>query len=246
MSGGGKGIALAGFVTLVLGGSIGALTVWLANVSWVIAALVAMASLFIFYAWGAYRVWDNADHLAEEAERVHIDAKATLEAERAQPKGQIIGYMISGDGNNRVSGNTFLNMPSGEAKPGLQAANSPDPKLARRAHALSQELLEFLAERRRGERVVEKWGLRPPGVSDEEWYRRRDEDMRRAEAFSDETTSRYSQRYAVRALAIFDAAAQAGLLDPRMRGRFEHATNRLVIEHIAQQLGLIGQSENDA
>ena len=33
--------------------------------------------------------------------------------------------MISGDGNNRVSGNSFLNMPSGEAKPGLQAANSP-------------------------------------------------------------------------------------------------------------------------
>jgi hypothetical protein len=42
-------------VSLLLGSSVGALTVWLANVSWVIAALVALAAFFMFYAWGAYR-----------------------------------------------------------------------------------------------------------------------------------------------------------------------------------------------
>ena len=90
MSGGGKGIALAGFVTLVLGGSIGALTVWLANVSWVIAALVAMASLFIFYAWSTYQFGITLT-TSPEAERVHIDAKATLEAERHSLKGRSSG-----------------------------------------------------------------------------------------------------------------------------------------------------------
>lgn len=54
MSGGKKGVALAGGVSLLLGSSVGALTVWLANVSWVIAALVALAAIFMFYAWGAH------------------------------------------------------------------------------------------------------------------------------------------------------------------------------------------------
>ena len=240
MSGGGKGIALAGFVTVMLGGSVGALTVWLANVSWVIAALVAMASLFAFYAWGAYRVWDATDHRAHEAERGHVDAEAALEAERTQPKGGFVGFNISGDGNHLVSDNSIFFAQSREAKPGLQVANSPSPELARRAHALTQELFAFLAERQRGARALEEWLLRPPGVSDEEWYRRRCEDMRRDHAFSDETVSLYNQRYAVRALAIFDAAAEAGLVDPRIRGRFEHVTSRPVIEHIAQQLGTMG------
>jgi hypothetical protein len=69
MSGGKKGVALAGGVSLLLGSSVGALTVWLANVSWVITALVALAALFMFYAWGAYREWDKADRRAADADK---------------------------------------------------------------------------------------------------------------------------------------------------------------------------------
>jgi hypothetical protein len=83
MSGGKTGVALAGSVSLVLGGSVGALTVWLAHVSWVIAALVAMASLFFFYAWGAYRIWDGADLRAEEADKKRQEAESALEARSA-------------------------------------------------------------------------------------------------------------------------------------------------------------------
>jgi hypothetical protein len=91
-SGGKTGVALASVITLVLGGSVTALTVWLANVSWVIAALVGTASLFFFYAWGAYRVWDKAQSAADEThvqldtvQRERDDAHRELEASRNAP-----------------------------------------------------------------------------------------------------------------------------------------------------------------
>jgi hypothetical protein len=82
MSGSKKGFGLAGFVALVVGGSIVALTVWLAHVSWVIAALVGLAVLFVFYAWGAYREWDKADRSAEDADNRRRQAESALEGAR--------------------------------------------------------------------------------------------------------------------------------------------------------------------
>jgi hypothetical protein len=63
-----RGLALAGAVTAVVGGSVGALTAWLAGMSWLLAALVALACLFAFYTVGAFQVWDQADRRAQDAE----------------------------------------------------------------------------------------------------------------------------------------------------------------------------------
>jgi hypothetical protein len=82
MSGSRKGFGLAGFVGLVVGGSIVALTVWLAYVSWVIAALVGLAVLFVFYAWGAYREWDKADRRSDDADNKRQIAESALEGAR--------------------------------------------------------------------------------------------------------------------------------------------------------------------
>jgi hypothetical protein len=84
VSGSKMGFGLAGFVGLVVGGSIVALTVWLAHVSWVIAALVGLAVLFVFYAWGAYREWDKADRRAEDADSKRRKAESDLEGARRE------------------------------------------------------------------------------------------------------------------------------------------------------------------
>jgi hypothetical protein len=114
MSGGGKGVALASGISLVVGGSVGALTVWLADVSWLLAALVAVAIFFFFYAWGAYRVWDKADHRAQAAER-------DLLTERAKPR-EPAGIVIEGGTDNMAWDNTanFYGLPSGAAGQGTQ------------------------------------------------------------------------------------------------------------------------------
>lgn len=112
-------------------------------------------------------------------------------------------------------------------------------ELASRAHALSRELYDFLAERRRDDRTLESH-LRSSGASDEERRLRWIEDNISNQAFFTETMSRYGQRYATRALAIFDTAAETGLADPKDRWSFEHPTNLIGIEHVAQQLGVFG------
>jgi hypothetical protein len=78
------GFGLAGFVGLMVGGSIIALTVWLAHVSWVIAALVGLAVLLVFYAWGAYRDWDKADCRAEDADNKRREAESALGGTQAE------------------------------------------------------------------------------------------------------------------------------------------------------------------
>jgi hypothetical protein len=60
-----------------------------------------MASFFLFYAWGAYRVWDKTDHRAQEAKRARVDAEAALEVERAKPRGPA-GIIVNGGTNNKV------------------------------------------------------------------------------------------------------------------------------------------------
>ena len=121
MSGGKKGVALGGGVSLVLGGSVGALTAWLANVSWLLAALVAMAALFVFYTVGAYAVWDKADQERRQAESDLKDAGGKLEAERAKPRGAA-GVFIEGGTGHTALGNTanFYGPPSGAAGQGTR------------------------------------------------------------------------------------------------------------------------------
>ena len=80
MSGGQSGLAIAGAVTVAVGGCASGLLVALAGISWLLAPLAAVACMFVFYALGAYRVWNKAD-----SERT--DALENLAAERAKPSG---------------------------------------------------------------------------------------------------------------------------------------------------------------
>jgi hypothetical protein len=88
MSGGKAGLALAGAVTVAVSGSITALLVRLAGISWLLAALVALGCVLLFYAWGAYRVWDKTDRRAE-------GAASALETEQAKPRG-VVGINVTG------------------------------------------------------------------------------------------------------------------------------------------------------
>jgi len=65
MAAGKRGILVAGTVSVVIGGSVGALAAWLADVSWLLAALLALLCLFVFYAVSAYGLWDKADRARE-------------------------------------------------------------------------------------------------------------------------------------------------------------------------------------
>ena len=133
---------------------------------------------------------------------------------------------------------SFINVVSDDfTNSGLVRTDARE--LASRAHALSRELYDFLAERRRDDRTVESH-LRSSGAPDDQRHQRWIEESISSQAFFTETMSRYGQRYTARALAIFDTATETGLADPKDRWRFEHPTNPLGIEHIAQQLGVIG------
>jgi hypothetical protein len=76
LSGGKRGIAVASVVTAILGGSVAAVLHWLAGVSWLVAAIVALACVLLFFAEGAYREWDKADSRAREAESALSAAEA--------------------------------------------------------------------------------------------------------------------------------------------------------------------------
>jgi hypothetical protein len=123
--------------------------------------------------------------------------------------------------------------------------SAPAAGLAGRAHALSRELYDFLAERRRDDPTL-KLHLRSSSVSEEERHQRWIESTVSTMEFYTETMNRYGQRFEARALAIFDAAAKAGLADPRKRVEFEHPTNPLGIQRIAQRLGTIGHAAEAA
>jgi hypothetical protein len=122
---------------------------------------------------------------------------------------------------------------------------APSRELASRAQALSRELYDFLAERRRDDRTLESH-LRSSGTTGQERHQRWIEYTTSSQAFSTETMSRYGQRYAAHALAIFDAAAEAGLADLADRWCFMYPTNPLGIEHVAQGLGVIGHKAEDS
>ncbi|MGB6581766.1 MAG: hypothetical protein WBF34_28015 [Streptosporangiaceae bacterium] len=70
MSGGKKGVALAGGVSLLLGSSVGALTVWLAKrVMGDRGTGSAGCHLHVLCVGRAYREWDKADRRAADADK---------------------------------------------------------------------------------------------------------------------------------------------------------------------------------
>jgi hypothetical protein len=66
MAAGKRGLIVAGAVSVVVGGSVGALAAWLADVSWLLAALLALLCLFVSYAVSAYGLWDKADRARKD------------------------------------------------------------------------------------------------------------------------------------------------------------------------------------
>jgi hypothetical protein len=115
--------------------------------------------------------------------------------------------------------------------------------LAVRAETLSRELYDFVAERKRDDaaRGLRKWW--GPGVSEEEKQRRFNEGVDDDYRFTAETMSRYGQRFAVRALTLFDDADEVGLAEMEDRRLFVNPVNPLGIEQIAQRVGVIGHTK---
>jgi hypothetical protein len=122
-------------------------------------------------------------------------------------------------------------------------AGPPKPDLATRAEALSRELYDFVAERKRDDPMMKSFLRSATGrsvLSDEERQREWAERTGDMHAFSTETMNRYRQRFAVRVLAVYDDAVAAGNEKPEDRLSFEHPTNELGIERVAQRIGVIG------
>jgi hypothetical protein len=106
---GNRGLAVASAVTVVAGGSIGALVHWLAGVSWLLAALVALGSVFVFYTVGAFRVFDKADRRAQDAESALAEEKAALAEARAKQATTDQPVTFMGVSGGKVSDNTITN-----------------------------------------------------------------------------------------------------------------------------------------
>ena len=110
--------------------------------------------------------------------------------------------------------------------------------LATEAEALSRDLFEFLAERKRDEPRPEAL-LLTDGLTEEDrqarWARVTDE----INKFTGETANRYSQRFAGRALNVYDQAAEAGLRKPEKRWFVKNANNTHSIEDVAQDMSAI-------
>ena len=96
------------------------------------------------------------------------------------------------------------------ARPGRSAeARSGD----RAEEALSRELHNFVAERKRDDPMMKSYLRSATGrsvLSDEERQREWAERTGDMHAFSTETMNRYRQRFAVRVLAVYDDAVAAG------------------------------------
>lgn len=117
---------------------------------------------------------------------------------------------------------------------------SGDEKLRQRCRHLSEEIYEYVADRRRGDPAFRNWLDRPSTRTEEEakrqWIREREDQDR----YATETMVRYAQKYEAESLALFDAAARRGWVDPEERWRFECPTNPTGIQLVAQRLGAIG------
>jgi hypothetical protein len=119
-----------------------------------------------------------------------------------------------------------------------RAARQVRDELAPRAEALSQELSDFLAERNRDDPSRE-WPLQPRSSDETVRQRQWADHTSRVLAFSTETMSRYQQRFAGRALAVFDDAVEAGLAEVKDRHGLQNPTNSIGIRMGAQQLSSI-------
>jgi len=124
----------------------------------------------------------------------------------------------------------------------------PDPMtgstdLASLVPQLVAELGQFVSERNRDDPVRGGHPLHglSPRTSEKrrrEIWAKHSEDVGR---YMTETMNQYRERYAARALWVFDEAAEAGLIDPEERWLFELPTNSLGIEEIHRILGVLAE-----
>ena len=97
----------------------------------------------------------------------------------------------------------------------------------REAARTSQDIFQFLADRKRAE---PSW---VQGGGHEEWQRSSDEHLRH----SFETMALFDQRFGARVLALHQTLRKNGLSDEDQEFRYRHPTNPLGIREVAQHLG---------
>jgi hypothetical protein len=118
-----------------------------------------------------------------------------------------------------------------------RAAPAP-PDLATRAEALARDLYDFLADRQRDEPQFDLIWM-TDNVTEQDRQRRWAENGNRLKAFHAETMTRYGQRFAGRAINVFEEAAAVGLAQPEKRWFMRHPAGTHGIENIAQQMSAL-------
>lgn len=237
----GKGsLALAGAITVLLGGSVYALATWLAGVSWLLAALVVLACVLAFYTVGAYQVWDKADRRAQSAESALAEA-------RANPGPAAPGVTFWDVGSGTLAGNEITNNynapPPGVELPNwklihvggaaftgneltVQFGDSPPSELPRPLPSTSEERArlrdQLLAVADRVEAVMAAWGqprqavAMQMGIPPEDFMARQPEIVAERERITDEVTARYNAECRSAVVQVYGHARSIGFCDPEM------------------------------
>jgi hypothetical protein len=116
-----------------------------------------------------------------------------------------------------------------------------DARLRERCRRLSDEIMQFLSDRRRDDPgSIPHWFGLSATATEEEKTRAFNDSTAKSMRYSTETISRYNERYLARSLALFDDLAERNLAPTANRMYFEHPTNPLGIEEVARTLGAIG------
>lgn len=104
--------------------------------------------------------------------------------------------------------------------------------LKRRSLILSNEILRFLTNRQANEPQL----FRP-----ETWQ----QDTNRMIKYSQQTMSLYSEKYALRVIAIRNEFADKGYQDSELDRSYEHPTNPIGIRIIAERIGALAEGINE-
>jgi hypothetical protein len=115
--------------------------------------------------------------------------------------------------------------------PAAQVSPRPVDKLKRDATLLSQEILQFLTDRVRGEPSL------VPGGTDAEWKQNTESYL----LYSRDTMSLYSQQFAARVIATRNAFAERGLTDKELDSIYEHPTNPIGIRMVGEHMGALAE-----
>jgi hypothetical protein len=260
------GLALAGAITVLLGGSVYALTTWLAGVSWLLAALVALACVFAFYMVGAYQVWDKADRRARDADSALAEAQANPD-----PPGPGVTFWDMDNGT--LTGNEIVNNynapPPGVETPNwklihvggaaftgneltVEFGNGPPPEPPRPLPSTPEERArlrdQLLALADNVETVMASWGQSRQavamqiGVPAEEFMARQPEIVAERERITDEVTARYNAECRSAVVQAYGHARSIGFGDPEMemcwRSRLGVVASRMP-EHLRRVAALI-------